>query len=212
MPPLPFVPGVAKMICEGHLDDADFVNIFHMQYLGSPPTPTQLDDFIGMVEASLERIYIHNGLPALSLDSVTMIDLSSDIGATTTQLLGTAGTLSTGDVLPASAAVCCSQSISRRYRGGHPRTYFMLGSSATLEGSSMKDWQASFLTNVGTDFGDFVSDSAGTAGGVTWSGACNVSYVTGGARRPTAVVDHITGVVAHPRICSQRRRLGKVGG
>ena len=211
MPPLPFVPGVAKMVITAQNEDATSENIMHFQYTGSPPNATQLTDYINFLETDIKQIFIHNGVASLGVTSVELTDLSSDIGATATVTMSSAGTL-TGDVLPASAAALTSMEISRRYRGGHPRQYWMLGSASTLAGSSLKDWQPSFIANVGADVNGLVTDSSATVGGITWIGACNVSYVSGGARRVTAVVDHITSVVPRPRVCTMRRRLGKVGG
>jgi hypothetical protein len=212
MPPLPVVPGVVKMVAAGHNSDANFLNIYHVQYSGGPPNVSDLTSFHGDILTQIEYIYIHNGSADLSLDSVEYTDLASNVGATTTIAVGTAGTV-TGNVLPMSASVVVSHEILRRYRGGHPRTYLPLGTANTLEGSSTKDWQTSFLTNTQNDFEAFrTATAAGVHGSVNWLGLCNVSYIDGGIQRVTPVVDLVIGSVARPRICSQRRRLGKVGG
>ena len=212
MPPLPFVTGVVKLEVTGIYLDTAWANIFHIQYTGGPPDVADLTTLDGIVVTTLDRIWNHNSNAEVTVKERTYTDLSSDVGATVSFADGTIGTL-TASVLPASVSALVSEEISRRYRGGHPRTYLMCGDSGTLTGSSTKDWQGSFLTNLGADYESFRAvTAAGVHGGVTWLGLCNVSYRTGGALRVTPVVDHVTSVIARVRVCSQRRRLGRVGG
>jgi hypothetical protein len=212
VPPLPFVPGVVKLEVFGHTEGSNFVNIFHVQYSGGPPGSGDLETYHLAIVSALEYPWNHNGGTNTELTGATYTDLSSDIGATYSAILATTGTVG-GDVLPGSASVCVSLEISRRYRGGHPRKYLQVGTSATLEGSSAINWQASFLTNVQNDMASLKTAMAeGVLGSVNWLGMCNVSYISGGSRRVTPVVDIVTSVIARERICSQRRRLGKIGG
>lgn len=211
MPPLPVVPGVVKLVVAGHNEDSDFVNIYHVAYSGGPPVGSDLSAFAADIGTQLPYIYTHNGSLDLNLDSQTYTDLSSDTGAVYEAALSGTGTV-TGSVLPMSASVVVSHEILRRYRGGHPRTYLPLGTASTLEGSSTRFWQASFLTNTQDDFEMFrTATAAGVRGSVNWLGLCSVSYRSGKVQRMTPVVDQIVGSVARTRICTQRRRLGKVG-
>jgi hypothetical protein len=90
----------------------------------------------------------------------------------------------------------------------------MVGGDGDLASGSSKFWQASFLANIQTGFNTFIGLFPhvlpfGTINPV------NVSYyeTVGGVKtvRPTPLVDVITGYIAKDRVCSQRRRLGKIG-
>jgi hypothetical protein len=212
MPPLPYAPGCVKIVVAGHVDDGDFLNIFHVGYAGATPSTTQLAGYITTIHDALVYPYNHNGSLLLGLDSIEATDLSSDTGAVYSTTDSTVGTVE-GSVLPISSAVVVSWEVNRRWRGGHPRTYYPLGTAGTLEGSSTKDWQASFLTNVQNDAEAWrVASDAGTIDSTTWYGLVNLSYYTAKELRPTPVLDPVVSTIARPRICTQRRRLGKVGG
>ena len=91
----------------------------------------------------------------------------------------------------------------------------MCGSSTVLLGSSVKDWQAAFLTNIQNGFNTFMGLFPYNAAFATWN-PVSVSYyeTVGGVKtvRTTPLVDLIIGKTVRERISSQRRRLGRVGG
>lgn len=219
MPPLPAVPGVVKVIVSTLRSDANVENIFHVSYSGTPPSASQLatycnSDFL----PAIQTLYNAEGSTDLTGDTIEMIDLSSSTGASFSNTLVVTG-VRTGDFAPASAAVVVSWTIDRRYRGGHPRTYFPFGTAGTYASSSSKLWDPGFITNVESDIGSFVAAiSAVTVGATVFEGLCNVSYVdknlnpTPPYRRTTPVVDPIVAYVGKQRICTQRRRLGKLLG
>lgn len=219
MPPLPAVPNVCKVIVSTLRSDANVENIFHVAYTGSPPSTSQLSTYWSTAfDPAIQTLYNAEGSTDLTGDTIELIDLSSDTGASFTGTLVVTG-VRTGDFAPASAAVVVSWTIDRRYRGGHPRTYFPFGTAGTYASASSKLWDPGFITNVETDIGDFVgSISAVTVGATVFEGLCNVSYVdknlnpTPPYRRTTPVVDPIVAYVAKQRICTQRRRLGKLLG
>ncbi len=212
MPPLPSPGKVIKLQISGTVEGGEFTNIFHISYTGAAPTTAVLQEIDNNIVAGYSFIYSHNALALLTALNVKYTDLSSDTGAEYLATHAITATL-TGVVLPINNAVCVSWPILRRYRGGHPRTYFSIGSGSTLAGSSSIDWQASFLANVQGDCTSFQGDvaafntsSAGTLALV------NVSYRSGNAIRVTPLVDVLGTCIAKTRVCSQRRRLGKVGG
>lgn len=210
MPPLPSPGKVIKMEVMYHNEDSKAVNLFHIAYTGTQPTISDLTNLYDAIAASLLYIYDHNGVASLIIDLVRLIDLDSDTGNEFQFAPSNLGTL-TGDVLSSNNAVVVSHEILRRYRGGHPRSYFMLGSATTLEGSSTNQWQASFLTNVSNDFDSFKAAVNGySSGGQGQCTLVNVSYRSGNAIRVTPVVDVIVSSIGRARVCSQRRRLGKV--
>lgn len=219
MPPLPAVPNVCKVIISSFRSDANVENIFHIGYSGTAPSAGQLASFMtGDLVPATETLFNAEGSTDLTGDTVEMIDLSSSTGASQSETLTVTGTR-TGDFAPSSAAVVASWTIDRRYRGGHPRSYFPFGTAGTYEAASSKFWDSGFITDVSTKLGIWVLAITGvTIGATVFEGLVNVSYVdknlnpTPPYRRTTPVVDPIVAYQVRQRICTQRRRLGKLAG
>jgi hypothetical protein len=215
LPALPSPGTVVKLVLKYHQDDGSAENIQYYSYTtASHASISDLSGLWGHIATDFLAAYVGSSLAAVVMDSVTLTDLVSSTGAvysTTPSFTGT----NTGSVLPASAAVVVSHTIARRYRGGHPRTYMMVGSASDFATSSVKDWQASFLTNIQNGWNSYQALFPYNAGLGTWN-RVNVSYyeTVGGVRtvRATPLVDLISADVAKVRVSSQRRRLGKVGG
>lgn len=219
MPPLPVVPNVIKIILSSSRADSPVENILHMAYTGSVPDSPTLETWLTSDFVSpWETLIIAEGGTDLVNVSVEAIDLSSDTGGSAF-VANTASGTRTGDVAPASACVVSSWEIDRRYRGGHPRTYWPFGTAGTYEAGSAKLWDSGFIADVQTKLETFVAGFQGTTtSGTTFTTLVNVSYVDKNLnpvkpyRRTTPQVDAITSLIARQRICSQRRRLGKVLG
>jgi hypothetical protein len=213
VPPLPVVPNVLKTIIGGTYHDARWINIFYTEYTGSAPSSTDIDNYISSLLTNAIPKYADEMSTDNEVTSLEGIDLASYTGASHSISASVFG-VRTGDFQPASVALVGSMEINRRYRGGHPRKYLPWGTSGTMASGSTKDWDSSFLADCQTKFSGIVmSDMVGfTSGSTNWVNPVNVSYVSGGARRVTPVVDVVTSVLCRPRICTQRRRLGKVGG
>jgi hypothetical protein len=212
MPPLPDVAAV-KIEVAGHNEDASFVNLFHVATnMAAPCTSGDLVNIDAAFNPAIAHVFNHNAVDSIVIDSIKYIDLTTSSGVELDQPCSVVGTL-TGDVLPAQAAIVVSWPTARRWRGGHPRSYMMLGSSSTLAGSSMRDWQSSFQTNVQADMASVRTDVNGVFNHLgSQFELCSVSYRTAGAPRVTPLIDYLGAPDAKPRVCSQRRRLGKVGG
>jgi len=217
MPPLPVVPGVVKLILSSSRSDSDIINILHIGYTGGPPSAANLTTYLtSYVAPAAETLFNAQGSTDLVGKTIEAIDLSSSSGAEASVAFSSTG-VRTGDFAPASAAVVVSWTISRRYRGGHPRSYFPFGTAGTYESGSSKLWDSGFISAVQTGIAAFILGiSTITIGSTSFNDLVNVSYVdknlnpTPPYRRTTPVVDVITGGVAKQRICSQRRRLGKL--
>jgi hypothetical protein len=91
----------------------------------------------------------------------------------------------------------------------------MVGTASDFLTGSTKFWQAAFLANVQAGWTAFLAAFPLTIGSRTYN-PVNVSYweTVAGVRtlRTTPVVDLIVGYLVRERVCSQRRRLGKVNG
>lgn len=213
MPPLPPV-NVVKLEYAYSNEDASAINVMYFSWTGGTPSAAQLEGFWDGIAADLHAPYVGASVDTTHGTTQTLTDLSSDTGATYVGEDTWTGTL-TGDVVSANNAVVVSHEINRRYRGGHPRSYLMVGSSSVLAGSSTKDWQATFLNNIQSGFDAFGSLFPYTEGDVTFA-PCSVSYweTVAGVRTPRTdpLIDPITSYTVRARVCSQRRRLGRVGG
>lgn len=217
MPPLPSPGQVVKLDFNYGNEDALATNIFYFQYSGAGPlTTAELAAFIesGVISSDLPAPYVGASVDTVGGRDSVFTDLSSPTGVVGIGAYSWEGT-NTGDVLPASNSVVVSHEILRRYRGGHPRTYMMVGSATSLEGSSTKMWQGAFLTNIQDGFTAFIDSFPLTIGARTWNWV-NVSYyeTVDGVRtvRETPLVDLVVAPLTRARVCTQRRRLGKVGG
>lgn len=219
MPPLPVVPGVVKLIFSTLRGDSPVENIMHIAYTGTAPDAATLGTYLtGSVAPAANTIIDSEGSTNLTGVQVEAIDLASDIGASQIEALSATGTR-TGDFAPSSACVCISGTINRRYRGGHPRNYWSFGTAGTYETGSSKLWDSGFIAAVQTAFDTFSNAiQAVDVGATSFTTLSNVSYYdrtlnpTPPYRRTDPQVDTITGWTVKQRICSQRRRLGKVGG
>lgn len=212
MPPLPNVPEVCKVEIAGTYHDSKWVNIYYVHYTGAVPTATQLGVYLNDIDAALAANYSAEMSVDNEITSYTMTDLSTDTGAVNEKSVSHFG-VRTGDFNPANVCMVGSLTIPRRYRGGHPRKYLPWGTAGTFASGSTIDWDSGFVTDCQAKFSNVLAGFIGNVvGSTTWDQNVNVSYRTAGAVRPTALVDVVSGGIIRTRICSQRRRLGKVGG
>lgn len=212
MPPLPPVPGVTKLEVSGNYHDTAWLNLFYVAYTGAAPSAANMLAYLTAASSQIINFYGDEMSVDNELTHIKGIDIASDTGAVADLALSTFGTR-TGDFNPANVAVCCSFEIARRYRGGHPRKYFSIGTSGTFASGSTKDWASTFLDDCQTNLTLMLAGMIGvTEGATTWAENVNVSYRSGGALRVTPVVDPVISTTFRTRVCSQRRRLGRVGG
>ncbi len=219
MPALPSPGSVVKCILDWGVEGDTLAQTVHyFEYSGGPPLASTC--------SAIATAAVSNGLTeyqALANDSTgilsaTVRDLSSAMGAEATAgtpWVGTRGTALT----PPSAAAVVSHSISRHYRGGHPRTYLPLGVAGDIATTGL--WASAFTAAVDSAWGSWVAAMLGAYSGTTLSQLVNVSYygppnriITGSTGRVRTVstvrtvplVDVITGHVTRKNIGSQRRR------
>lgn len=207
MPPLPFVPGVAKIIVKQTLSGVNCFNVLHADGgAGTGWTSTELNALASAVRTAWVNNVLALQTSLLTLTDVQTIDLASETGPSgvaTGSNSGTGGVTSLG----ANVAVGWTWAISRRYRGGHPRTY--IGGIPTGNTSDAHSITTTYQTLHASAAAALrtavngVTTSAGTA-----KLAC-VHYYRGGALLATPLVSQISGVSVDRRLDSQRRRLGK---
>lgn len=206
MPALPAVANVVLVRVKGTYGGQPWNAIFHLQYSGGAPTVADLNSIgtsIGTAwSANLASLHV----AGVIVTGVDLADLTSQAAATTTVTLNIPGTRA-GTNFPSSVATVVSWNINRRYRGGHPRTYFPFG--VVADALTVRTWTTAFTTAVQTGANAFrTALNALSVSGTTYKMVC-VSYILDHEIRTTPIPFTITGNVTHGRIDTQRRRLGK---
>lgn len=206
MPPLPPVSSAVKIRLIGTYFFRPWNNIIYAQY--SVPTPTAAN--LSAYASALATVWGTNVAPlcntAVSLTAIDVIDIASATGASASVSVAIPGTL-TGQALPIQAAMVASWHINLRYRGGHPRSYVPAGVPAsTVNGNT---WTSTFITSAVASMTGFLNGMNGISLGGGSSFMIAVSYHTAHAVRPTPLKNAVQSVSVHPRLDTQRRRLGK---
>lgn len=204
------VPSTVKVQVNGIAGVSRWANVFHLKYSGGTPTVANLQTLAVDVGAAFIARFGTHLSANLALKSYIATDLASNTGARAEGALSGSGATS-GTMLPGNAAVVVSWSISLRYRGGHPRTYLAGIPSGQLVDSETLG--SSAVTAYANDANSFIADlNALTVGGLTWEFVA-VQYWLHGAHPPTPLATGttrpISAGVVHPRLDTQRRRLGK---
>lgn len=222
MAPLPPIAGVVKIIVNGLTGaaiDRIWNNVFHASYTGPPPS----EAILNALSEDVWDAWVDTGISTLqtadtTLNSVEMVDLSSDTGAS--GFYDDGGTPNPGtngeDPLPAQVCTLVSLDQGRRYRGGHPRMYLNAGGDGNL--LTMNQWNDGYISSAIDAFGDlFTALNSSASGGVALSGMCCVSYVDREVnpvppyRRTVPLVEPILGFAVDELLATQRRRIGRKG-
>jgi len=220
MPPLPSPGAVIKANVNWTIEgDALGETIHFFSYTGGPPIAADLSSFASDVVLGGAGNFQALASNFVGMNAATLRDLSSSMGVEVTAGTPWVGTRGT-ELLSPGTAVVVSHSISRHYRGGHPRTYLPLGISSDIATTGL--WASAFTTSVHTAWQAWINNLLGTTyGGFTVNKLVNVSYygppnrtITGsGGRvrtvstvRGTPIVNDITSSEAKKNIGSQRRR------
>lgn len=218
MPPLPAVPNVLRADFQWKIGgDTDAATKLCFRYSGGPPNPTDATNFAALMWSDMSSLM---GLcvASVSLEGVKVTDLSSSSGALGIHTETAAGSR-TGDEGPGSLCLLANYLITRRYRGGKPRSYWPFGVAQDL--STQQTWDATLLNAVSTSLAGLFSAIIGqNEGTTTITDHVNVSYYEGfhvittpsgrmknvSNVRAVPVVDTIVSFGLSARPASQRRR------
>lgn len=221
MAPFPDVPKTLRVAVSVVDDQArQLVSRFYISFTGSNPTAAQLNTFCTSVSSAWNTDLAALHANVLTLDEVTAVDLTSNIGAEGSSVATHAGTRGSA-ILPASIAFVVSYEILRRYRGGHPRGYWPFGVEGDL--ASEGTWLGTTVTAVEAAFIAFMAavEAAGWSGAGTLTHS-NVSFFEGfeAVENPVThryrnipqlrippLIDTVSSYIARATIGSQRRRL-----
>ncbi len=195
---------------------------FDQGYSAGPPSTADLVSLAGHI-ATLFSADIGMYLSAdYSLVKVIAIDLANPDTVEGVSVVDNAGTLA-GATVGLSQCVALTFLPDMRYRGSRPKAFLPLGVDASQ--STGQTWSSAFRTDVEAAWGSFQTDVAGSVAGATVLGGQVGVFYTGppyrvvtspttgrgrnfGTPRTPPLVKDILGVVANPKIASQRRRLG----
>lgn len=209
MAPLhPFIPipGVIRVALEGDQAGRPFANVFHAMYTGGPPTATQLAAWAGTWYTGVTATLAGIAHTTVTYEQVQVTDLSAITAAQVIQAASVPGGLA-GDTIPSNSCGLVNYNSSFRYRGGHPRTYYVCGVQASL--LTANTWTTAFQGNL-SDAAQSVTDAFALAeGGFVVTQQCAVSYISADVHRVTPVVMPITTVTASAGIATMRRRMRK---
>lgn len=218
MPALPVVPNVLKAQLQWSIssDVAARTTLF-FSYSGTAPNGSACQSLANTIYTAFQT-FAEDWDDDTTLTGCEVTDLSAVDGGVGEHAGSAPGTLT--HPMSGASSVLVNYTISRRYRGGRPRSYLPWGDQTVL--GNRQTWAASFVSAVeghlATIFGDIIG---ATAGGTTISQHVNVSYYEGFTAvenpithrwrnvpdlRSSPHVDTINGFTVSTRIANQRRR------
>ena len=205
MPARPPVPDVLKVEFLWNQDGLPAANVKYVLFHGTAPTPAACAAIAEALGTAFWNVASPLYPEATILEAVRVTDLTTDTGSEGTWAGAAPGTGS-GFMLPAGCCVLMDHTIGRRYRGGHPRTYYPACSDT--EYIAPASWSSTVISTMTSAEAAYALEaSTFSESGCEGTYNVNVSYVTAGAPRVAPVIDQITGSVCSAIVRSQRRRL-----
>jgi len=201
------VPGLLQVVLNWEIGDKLGVNVLHYSFTPAASSTSAFTDAVATAVAA-------EGAALLALwgaDTTFIGSTVTDLSASTAPesfASGEAEGTRAGDPLPANVAVLESYTVARRYRGGHPRTYWPWFTADDVE--NPQTWNTGSVSDAQTAAGLLRAAATGVSeSGFTVGSQVQVSYYLAGALRVTPVVDVITAANVDSVIASQRRRDGR---
>lgn len=211
MPPRPWpVTGSVRCAVEGlTAAGVNWANVFWLNAPGSTmPSVTQCNSLAAAIYTAYAGTLLGEVGSNASLERVVV----NWYGAQPAQVTGaheahTAGGSANVTEVDSLAATI-SWAISATWRGGKPRTYIPCIPNNAFTGTNRLS--STFIAALEADAATFITDMNGITvtpfGGVVLA---LQSFFSGNAPRTPPVMFALTGGSVHPRISSQRRRLGR---
>jgi hypothetical protein len=221
LPALPDVPSVIKQRLHWDVGtDANAITLLHYRYAGPAPSSADMNTYATGFNALTSAewpLYLDSETTYLGTDVVDLTSPTSGTGSAATSVVGTRATTPMG----ASTAVLINYPISRRYRGGKPRSYLPWGTAEDLltrntwKGASVTDFDTGWTTVQSAVQAGFPIGSASFVEfvSVSYYGPPNrtVTGSTGRVRtlsttRAVPLVDALGDLNVSSKVASQRRR------
>src|SRR5215831_3426461 len=131
MAALPNVPNCIKLDITGTKATSPWAAIQYLRYAGPAPSTSDLNTVAQLVGNSWNTHFAAFMDTATNVGLITAVDLSSATGAGGSSNVVHVGSRP-GTSLAGQVACVVSWHINLRYRGGHPRTYFVFGVAADI--------------------------------------------------------------------------------
>lgn len=212
MPPLQPAAHILRVRLAGSISAVSPWNvILHWNYTGPQPPSTTINALCSLFAAAWNTHLAPVHHTTVTLTTVEAVDLTAPDAAFGSAIVSHSGLL-TGTPLPASVAVCVSWKVNYRWRGGHPRSYFPAGTTAST--TNQRTWTALAVQNFETAVnGWFGAMNAATSGAVSGRLTCLRRYQTLVAGQPPTEITpplplDFVAFDVDSRIDTQRRRLG----
>lgn len=200
------VPNVVQVSLTGVVGAINWAHVLHFQFSGGSPTVPVLTSAAQAMFNSYASHIQPLAVAAIVLHEARIADLSSQTGAVGTYT-GTSAGSAAGTVIPNNVAFLISKQINRRYRGGHPRAYLLIGTINNLVGSNQ--WTTAFQS---AGVNAYVAFIQAVANGGAWAGIgseVTVHRTQGHVNLVPPTVDIVQTYSSSPLIASQRRRVGR---
>lgn len=218
MTSLPAVPNVCKVRLIGRVNSEPYVGITHWRFVSGAALTNDNCAVIAAKFVNAWGDYIAGDLVSVQtfLDSVEVTDLTTSTSGTGTAASSHEGTFGAEAISPA-ACFLESKHVGRRYRGGHPRTYWPGVSAGNTEGSlGVTMTSAAYTAGAEAINGYYGAippavTTDGDSGCSSWHEVC-VHYVMGGVHLTDPLVDDVLSNDLENAIATQRRRLHRPGG
>lgn len=193
---------------------------FFLSYTGNPPSSGSLSTLAGIINTQWGVNIAPHVAISDALQLVSCVDLSSATGAAGEDTTVTPGQAS-GNSTPSDVCVIVNHHITRRYRGGQPKTFMRMGMAADLATETL--WSTASQTAFLTAWENYISAILNsTTSGISLQNVVNVSWYAGFTPfqtptgrwrnipklRTTPVVDNIVSSSVNQTVGSQRRRRG----
>jgi hypothetical protein len=198
-----------RVAINGSQGTAHWTNVFWcLLTTGGTIVQADLDTWLTAFQLAFKTRFGPQQLSSISYTSAQGVLFAPGGGELLSVLAMTgAGTLTGVSGNDASQAACVSWSANVYWRGGKPRTYIAGPNTSSLTGS--QQLASGVVTNMATAAANFRTDvNALTATSITGTTLGFVSFRTGNAERVPPVFYPFVGSRVHPRVASQRRRLG----
>jgi hypothetical protein len=200
-------PKTVKIRYAGVNGATPWVSLDYVEYSGGPPTGADLNTLAQSLGAGWGTTLAPLFGSQVKLNSVILTDIDSNTGNAGADGSVHSGTRAGTAPVPVSISLVFSYSIPLRFRGGHVRKYWPGPMQPDITGGNL--WEATFLA--------LARSAAANWHALYANGRLNnvpvvhvgVSYFSGHVARPVPLVLPISGAQVHPRVDSQRRRLGK---
>lgn len=219
------LPAVAQVIKVQYVysvgEDANAQVALHFGYSEtSPPGQSGMDSLVGAIHPN----YNSNIKPLVAnnviLHQIIATDLSSATGAVGVWAGSEAGTRGSTGLLSGETAMLMNEKVARRYKGGHPRSYWPWGLASDL--NDQQTWTSTFVQACHDGWAAHLSAITSHTGPPTITGLVNVRYWSGGTwiqkhngdwfEKPNPisggpVSEPVTAWTFNPKPASQRRRM-----